>query len=327
MKKLEADIKNGIRKRVYLLYGPQSYLRNIYRDRLIKVMLPEGDTINFSKFEGKDIDVNEVIDLARTMPFFADKRVILLENTGLFAAACDELAEFMQDIPDSTCLIFSEEKTDARLKLFKAVKQQGCVAEFKNPDAEQIRNFILNRLGKDHRRITGKALDLLMEKCGTDLMQISNELEKLVSYTFKKDGIYPDDVEAVCVSLPEDKVFLMLDEVFKGNVDGAMMYYKDLVVLQHDAIGILALIESQLRLLLHIKQLDEGHLSTKEMADELAMNEYRIKKALPQARRSSKIRIMNGLNLCLDVDEATKSGRINKQIGLETVILRLCQNQ
>lgn len=323
MKKLEADIKNGIRKRVYLLYGPQSFLRNKYRDGLIKIMLPEGDTVNFSRYEGKDVNVSEVIDLAETMPFFAERRVILLENTGLFSSACDELAEYMENIPETACLIFSEEIVDGRLKLFKAVKQNGCVAEFADPSEAEIRDFILKRLGKDHRPITENALRLLMEKCGTDLMQISNEVEKLVSYTFKKDGIRPEDVEAICTTQVEDKVFLMLDEVFKGNYDGAMKYYKDLLTLQQSPLKILALIESQLRLLLHIRQMDGEHLSTKEMASQLSMNEFRIKKALPQARRSSKIQIMEGLNLCVEVDEASKSGRINQQIGLETVIFKL----
>lgn len=324
MKKLEADIKNGIRKRVYLLCGPQSLLRNRYRDWLLKIMLPEGDTVNLSKFEGKDINVAEVIDLAETMPFFANKRVILIENSGLFSSSCEELANYMDNIPDSTCIIFSEEKADGRQKLYKAVKQNGTVAEFSDPTEEEIKNFILRRLAKDHRQITGAALNLLMEKCGTDLMQISNEVEKLISYTFKKDGIYPEDVENICTTLPEDKVFLMIDEIFKNNFDGAMKYYKDLLILQQSSLGILALLENQLRLLLHIREMDTQHLSTKEMSSELSVNEFRIKKALPQARRSSKIRIMDGLRICLEADEASKSGRLNQQIGLETVIFGLC---
>lgn len=48
--------------------------------------------MNLGMYEGKNIDINEVIDSAETVPFFAEYRLIVMENTGLFqkwrGAAC-----------------------------------------------------------------------------------------------------------------------------------------------------------------------------------------------------------------------------------------------
>ena len=55
-----------IRDRVYLLYGEEAYLKKQYKDRLIRAMLPEGDTMNYAYYEGKGIDGAELIDLAET---------------------------------------------------------------------------------------------------------------------------------------------------------------------------------------------------------------------------------------------------------------------
>ena len=84
MKTIDEHIKTGQFKNAYLLYGDEDYLKKQYRDKLIKALLSEGDTMNFAKFEGKDISVGEVIDLAETLPFFADRRVILISDSGFF---------------------------------------------------------------------------------------------------------------------------------------------------------------------------------------------------------------------------------------------------
>ena len=84
MKSLNEDLKTGQFKQVYLLYGEESYLKKQYKDRLSKAMLPEGDTMNYAYYEGKGTDVKQVIDLAETLPFFAPRRLIVMEDTGFF---------------------------------------------------------------------------------------------------------------------------------------------------------------------------------------------------------------------------------------------------
>ena len=74
MKSLNEDIKTGNFKPVYLLYGEEAYLKKQYRDRITKAIFPDGDTVNYAYYEGKGINPGELIDLAETMPFFADRR-------------------------------------------------------------------------------------------------------------------------------------------------------------------------------------------------------------------------------------------------------------
>ena len=83
MQRLIQDLKSGDFKKIYLLYGQEAYLRKQYKDKLKEAMIGD-DTMNFSYYEGKDFTVGEVIDQAETMPFFADRRLILIENSGLF---------------------------------------------------------------------------------------------------------------------------------------------------------------------------------------------------------------------------------------------------
>ncbi len=98
MQRLNQDIKTGQLNHIYLLYGEEAYLQKQYRDRL-KAAIIGDDTMNYHYYEGKNLSVGEVIDQAETMPFFADKRLIVLENTGLFKSGGEELAEYLKNQP------------------------------------------------------------------------------------------------------------------------------------------------------------------------------------------------------------------------------------
>ena len=107
MKSLNEDLKTGQFKQVYLLYGEESYLKKQYKDRLSKAMLPEGDTMNYAYYEGKGTDVKQVIDLAETLPFFAPRRLIVMEDTGFFKSASPELSEYIRSMPETACFLLS----------------------------------------------------------------------------------------------------------------------------------------------------------------------------------------------------------------------------
>ena len=118
MKTIDNDIKFGQLKKVYVLYGEERYLVKQYRDKLKKALSDPEDTMNFSAFEGEDINVKEIIDLAETLPFFAERRVILIENSKLFKKGGDELGEYLENIPETTYFVFVEEEFGAFVNFF-----------------------------------------------------------------------------------------------------------------------------------------------------------------------------------------------------------------
>ena len=125
MKTIDNDIKTGQFKQIYLLYGEEQYLIRQYRDKLKHALAADDDTMNFSAFSGSDINQKEIIDLAETLPFFADRRLILIEDSGLFKKSAEELADYMSFIPETTYFVFAEKEIDKKTKMYKQVKKNG----------------------------------------------------------------------------------------------------------------------------------------------------------------------------------------------------------
>ena len=118
MQQLLEDIKSGQLKQAYLLYGEEAYLRLQYRDRLKNALADPADTMNFHRFEGKSIAPAELIDLAETMPFFAQRRVILVENSGFFQKSAEQLADYLKNPAPTAFFIFVETQVDKRSRMF-----------------------------------------------------------------------------------------------------------------------------------------------------------------------------------------------------------------
>ena len=100
MQTINEDIKNGTFKPVYLLYGEEAFLKQSYKKKL-RAAISGDDTMNYNYFEGKGLDVNELISLADTMPFFSERRLILIEDSGFFKTSSEALAEYLPTMPDS----------------------------------------------------------------------------------------------------------------------------------------------------------------------------------------------------------------------------------
>ena len=259
MKSLNEDIKTGSFKQVYLLFGEEEYLKNQYKNRLHRAILSEDDTMNFSSFEGKGVDVRQIIDQAETLPFFADHRMILIEQSGFFKNASPELAEYIPQIPAETILVFVEKDVDKRGKLYKAVQKKGRAVELGRQDEKTLQAWVLGMLKKEKRTITRDALTLFLEKSGNDMENIANELEKLLTYTHGKDAVEYADVEEICTVTTESRVFDMIRAVAEKKQKQALDLYYDLLSSRAaaDVAGILFLIARQFNQMMQVKDLRE----------------------------------------------------------------------
>ena len=127
MKKILEDIKTNTYERFYLFYGEEKYMISQMKNQLKKALVSEDDTMNYSYFEGNKIVVKEVIDMANTLPFFAQKRLIIIENSGFFKSSQEELADFIKNMPDYLIFVFVESEVDKRNKVYKAVSTAGYI--------------------------------------------------------------------------------------------------------------------------------------------------------------------------------------------------------
>lgn len=322
MKTIDNDIKMGQLKNVYLLYGTEDYLKRQYRDKLKHALVEPDDTMNFSAYEGKDINPKELIDLSETLPFFKEKRMILVENSGFFKNSCDDLAEYMSQVPESTCFVFVEEEVDKRSKLFKAASRAGSAVEFETPKEDMLVRWILGRIQREGKKITQSVMQLFLSKTGSDMENIDKELEKLICYTLDKTEISAADVEAICTGQTENKIFEMIDAISAKNQKKALDLYYGLLALKEAPMRILFLIARQFQNLLLIKSMSAKGYPAVSIAKTAGMPSFAVQKNLRQAGAFKINQLKEAIEDCGQAEEDVKTGRMADQLAVELLIVK-----
>lgn len=324
MKRITQDIKSGKTGSLYLLYGEEAYLRRQYRDNLKKALVPEGDTMNCSVYSGKDINANEVVDLAGTMPFFAERRVIIVENSGWFKSGNEQITALVKALPDTTCMIFVEEEVDKRSKLFKAVSANGYAALCEMQDEAMLKKWVMGLLKKENKQITSDALNLLLDKTGTNMENIRREVEKLVCYKYYEEGITAADVEELCIVQIQNQIFDMVEAVAQKKQKQALNLYYNLLALKEAPMKILALIARQFNMLLQVKEMKSKGYQESEIARQTGLNPYFLKKKyIPQAAQFKLPQLEAALRTCVEAEENVKTGRMPDVLSVELIIVSL----
>lgn len=326
MKGIEEDIKSGRLKQAYLLTGEEAYLRRQYRDKLRDALGGAGDDMNSHYFEGKDIRCGELIDLAETMPFLAQRRVITIENSGLFKKGGEMLADYLAAPAETAYFIFVEQEIDKRSRLYKAVEKLGHVGIFKTLDRATLTRWILGKVQKEEKKISEASLNLFLDNVGTDMENISRELEKLFCYTLEKDAITEADVETICTYQISSQIFKMIDAIANKKQEEALKLYYDLLALQEKPQRILSLLARQFNNLMQVKELRGKGYDNKSIGAKIGLQEkssdFVVRKYTAQSSRFTMDELKQAVTACVEAETEFKTGKMKDTLAVELLLVQ-----
>ncbi|MBQ4219197.1 MAG: DNA polymerase III subunit delta [Butyrivibrio sp.] len=320
-RQINEDVASGNFKPCYLLYGDEAYLRLQNKDKLIKAMGVDASSMNFTRYEGDACNPAEIIDMAETMPFLSDRRVILVENSGFFKSGCPELADYLKNPSETTCFIFVEKEVDKRKDIFKAASKLGLDISCDEQSEDTLRRWIAGKLKAEGKTISPRALALFLGRVGTDMSNISTEIEKLVCYCIDRNEITDEDVETVCANWLTGRIFAMTDAIVERKRTVAINLYYDLLALKEPPAKILALITRQFNLMLQIKEMTQNHKDKAQIAAAVGLAPFLVGKYVGWAGNYTIEELRDALELCASNDEAVKTGKLDYIISVEMVII------
>ena len=326
MKVLNEDLRSQAFKPCYCLYGEESFLKRSYKNRFRQAICQDG-SMNYDYFEGSDADPAAIRDVAETMPFFAERRLVLVENSGLFKKDSGKLADFLSQMPDTTCLVFVEDAVDKRNKLYKKVKDLGHVVEMNHPEEKDLRLWAGKILSQAGKRITNRNMDRFLELTGRDMELVKNELDKLISYAGEETEITGEMIDTVVSRQTEGKIFDMIRAVAEGKPQAALDLYYDLLALKEPPMRILVLITRQFNQLLQAKELMEAGKSTGEIAKTLGLIQFVAGKVCQQASAYPRARLIDCVRRCIEAEELVKTGRMQDVLAVEMLIVAFSKGE
>lgn len=305
---------------VYLLFGTKDYSIN----NEIKKICKNIDDMNISRYDLNNDLTSLVIEDAKTISLFGDKKIVIADNANMFTASTSKDSEIIEDylknINEYTDLIFivHSDKIDARKKITKAIKEKGKIIEF-NDDLDAV--SLIRRLFKDYN-IEYSDIKLLIDRVGNNPLIITNEVNKIKIYKGNDKNITSEDILNLTNKIIEIDVFKLIDYIVRKDKENALELYNEMLKVNEEPIKIIVILANQFRIMYQSKELLKKGYSEKDIASILKIHPYRVKLAIQNSRNYTSEMLLKYLNDLADIDIGIKTGTINKDLALELFILK-----
>ena len=321
MKRIKSDISNNTFSHIYLLYGSEDILKRQYRDKLVRAMLPDANEMNLNYFTGEDVTLEEIISISETMPFFSERRLICINDSGFFKSS-SAFAEYVERAPEYTYYIFTEKECDKRNALYKYVVSAGYACEITLPAKNELMTMAAVFLKTRGLLISQYDCEYLIDKVGTDMARLQSELEKLAAYCMGEESVNRQAIDEICSEIPEGRIFAMMDALMASDSDRAFGLYCDLLAAHEKPMNILFMLNRSYDQLYRCSLLfDEGKASA-QISKETGLKDFQTEKYLRLARKKKRAEIHGILRQGIELEKKVKSGDLDEKIAVEIFLVK-----
>lgn len=304
-KQLSSKLLSG-----YILVGNDNYVLD-YAYGLIKKASGIVDTTMNEIVLPSTCSDNEIINSIMTIPFLSDKKIVCYKGV-LSKTTQEKLIPYIKEGGDTIFVINAQENEDSYKTLLKYMEKVDC----NKLSPSIISKFVISDLNKHGKKISSKALNMLLEYCLFDMTKITVECQKLISYVGSKEIIDDQDVDSIVTKSQEYNVFELTEALAKGDGKKAYLVLNQYRDKQNKTL--LYLIYNHFRRMFYVK-VSKKNLS--EYTSLLQVKEFAIKKAIEQAKLFSAKRLKNILEEFAKLDEDLKVSVISPDNAIDYIVL------
>lgn len=341
---LMQNIKLGHLYRVYLLYGEEKYLKEMYLKKLVKLAAPQGlEEFNLHRFDAGQMEVDDLIESCEALPMMAQQRCVVVEKfdfESLNAQDKAKVTELLEDPPETTVLLLVVDKEDflpkksaSAKKLVALCDKAGAVIELKKRDSSDLSRFIRSRLEPKGCTVSKACCDLLIERCEKNMLTLSGELEKLAAYVQGEWNATPQTpvelteqmIETVTCKTVNASVYDLARAILADRLEKAMRIVEDLLYLRYQPTAILAALSGaylDLYIAKTAREVGQGEEAIKQNFSYKG-RDFVVRNSLRDCSRYS-LRVLERSVICLaQTDHRMKSSRADPTILLEQAVTQL----
>ena len=330
------EIRGGDIRSVYLFEGTEENFKRESLRQLEKAAVAEGmEALNGVTLTAPSAD--DIMAAADTLPFMGGRRFVLVRDyAGLpkgkktdAPAAADRapdtpLADYLAHAPSSAVIVFYVVgKLGGTNRLVTAIQTAGRRVSFERLTGQALQGWVVKQFSALGKTCSPDMAQRLIFTCGEDSGTLKTEIGKLAAYAGSRADITAEDISAVATRTEECTVFEMIDDLIANRQAQAWGRMRDMLRSGGSRFQLLSMLLRQFRLMQQIKILQFDQVPQPAWAAKLGISPWQAELYSRQAKPFSGRQIRDAVNLCLETEYACKSGKMNEEGSLESVMLKL----
>ena len=315
---------------IYFYYGANDYLvqekLNLFRSRYLEKFGNALNVWNLSTEGG----LGPLDDNMRTVSLFAETKLVFVE--GIAALAEEEATWLIARIEEAGVarredfvLVFSEARDGASLQkeagtLFRYFLSIGTHEEFKQLRSPQLLVWMRKYMSARGASMSETLARKLLERVGSDMRQLSYELEKVAAHANYRGNVTERDLVVVASYEKEENVFRLVDALLARKVGQAVRDVRARLSTGEPPERIIGNLAYAIRTLLIVKD-TASSISSSQLASATGLHPFVIKKNLAFARNFTLSELYALHASLFEADLSIKTGRAEGEEALEMFIL------
>ena len=333
---LEKDLKNEKLDSLYLLYGEEVFLLESSIKKIKKLFGEIIPGINYVQID--DTNIDNLISNIETPSLGYEKKLIIVKNSGLFkkegkrkSAKISELkekvAEYFKknisDIKNYNIVVFIENDIEKNA-LYKIIDKDGVICNFEKQKPAAIIKRLKAIFNAYKVNIDNETLKYLIEECGTSMQDLINESRKLIEYAGENGTVNKQDIDLLCIKQIEAVIFTLTDSLGKKDITSAMQTLKNLIYNKEPIQKILITLYNHFKKMYFTKVAIENNINLTEALNLKPNQLFLTRKYKTQASYFETNELKQILQELILLDQNSKIGLIDVNIGLESILVRYC---
>lgn len=310
---------------VLFFEGTEEYLKEKALRDLRAAVLPEGlEEMNESRPDAPDTD--GIIAAAETLPFLADRRLVLLRDHPAVvgrAEADEALLAYLPQVPPTAVVLFYCVLPTKQKKIRNLVQKLGGLVAFEPLAGQELTSFVTESFRSLGRECDVRTADYLIFTVGRDMNLLQREIAKIAAYRPDRRAVHPDDIRDLATPSAESRIFDIVNAILSGDEKKAFTLLRNFLLSGEKRLAILSLLLRQFRLMQQIKIMQYEKKSFPEIQAALGMSSWAARQNVSQAGAFSGGQVKTAVALCLETELNIKSGVFREEGALEALMLRL----
>ncbi len=304
---------------------------------------PSMADLNTTRHDGESLSFETLQADALTMPFLADRRLVIVENARAFIAKMAKdrsqtCLELFGNLPETTALVMVVEDQQAKKRgerywehgktyawltdWMRARNDLALLIDCALPDEEDMPSWILRKAKELGGGFKPDAARLLASYVGNNTLRAQNEVMKLITYVGDRQVVEEEDVSLLTAQEQEGNIFTLTDALGERNSKAAMQQFM-LLMEDNDLLELTGMIHRQFRLLIQAREILDGGGKAQDIEQELGVLGFVARKLSDQARRFSMRQLLDIYDRLLKIDLDMKSGGTPGDVAYELLIADL----
>lgn len=324
---LRTALKQGRIEPLYLLFGPEDYLRDraaraITEHVLIDAPLREFNESNYSL---TNTDVRTAIAAAEQLPMMTARRVVRISDLNKLTEEDESaLLRYVERPAESSVVIFTATDLDKRRKVTKTLMNACASVEFVHLKDADLKKWLHGRLRELTATVDNNTLDYILTLVGSDARRLSNELDKLATAALPEGNITRQLVDELVGRSRELSIFELSDDLIARDVKRALRTLKRLLDDRAEPVVLIGTLAGSFHRLALAKELMSSGAPEQEVFRLVPMLWGPKREAfLATARRSDANELARSIKLIADADLAIKTSRGTPRLQLEFLVCEL----